>query len=98
MAGQYGLAPIAVSTHPFAHWSQQSQTDKERFDDLANALQATARRLLISGMHVHVAVEPEDMRIDLMNQVTYFLPHLLALSTSSPFWAWLAWLGVSALQ
>ena len=87
VAGQYGLAPIAVSTHPFAHWSQQSQTDKERYDDLANALQATARRLLISGMHVHVAVEPEDMRIDLMNQVTYFLPHLLALSTSSPFWA-----------
>ena len=87
VAGQYGLAPIAASTHPFAHWSQQSQTDKERYDDLANALQATARRLLISGMHVHVAVEPEDMRIDLMNQVTYFLPHLLALSTSSPFWA-----------
>ena len=57
VAGQYGLAPIAVSTHPFAHWSQQSQTDKERYDDLANALQATARRLLISGMHVHVAVE-----------------------------------------
>ncbi|MDP6687887.1 MAG: carboxylate-amine ligase [Alphaproteobacteria bacterium] len=86
VAGQYGLAPIAASTHPFAHWSQQSHTDKERYDDLANALQATARRLLISGMHVHVAVEDEDMRIDLMNQATYFLPHLLALSTSSPFW------------
>ncbi len=86
VAGQYGLAPIAASTHPFAHWSQQSHTEKERYDDLANALQATARRLLISGMHVHVAVEPEDMRIDLMNQATYFLPHLLALSTSSPFW------------
>ncbi len=86
VAGQFGLAPIAASTHPFAHWSQQSHTDKERYDDLANALQATARRLLISGMHVHVAIEPEDMRIDLMNQATYFLPHLLALSTSSPFW------------
>ena len=86
VAGQYGLAPIAASTHPFAHWSQQSHTDKARYDDLADALQATARRLLISGMHVHVAVEPEDMRIDLMNQATYFLPHLLALSTSSPFW------------
>ena len=67
VAGQFGLAPIAASTHPFAHWSQQSHTDKERYDDLANALQATARRLLISGMHVHVAIEPEDMRIDLMN-------------------------------
>ncbi len=86
VARQYGLAPIAASTHPFAHWSQQSHTDKERYDDLANALQATARRLLISGMHVHVAVEDKDMRIDLMNQATYFLPHLLALSTSSPFW------------
>ncbi len=86
VAGQYGLAPIAASTHPFAHWSQQSHTDKERYDDLAHALQATVRRLLISGMHVHVAVEDEDMRIDLMNQATYFLPHLLALSTSSPFW------------
>lgn len=86
VAGQFGLAPIAASTHPFAHWTQQSHTDKERYDDLANALQATARRLLISGMHVHVAVEEEDMRIDLMNQATYFLPHLLALSTSSPFW------------
>ncbi|MBT3532762.1 MAG: carboxylate-amine ligase [Rhodospirillaceae bacterium] len=87
VAAQYGLAPIAASTHPFAHWSHQSHTDKERYDDLAHALQATARRLLISGMHVHVAVEPEDMRIDLMNQATYFLPHLLALSTSSPFWS-----------
>jgi carboxylate-amine ligase len=86
VAAQFGLAPIAASTHPFADWSQQSHTDKERYDDLANALQATVRRLLISGMHVHVAVEPEDMRIDLMNQATYFLPHLLALSTSSPFW------------
>lgn len=86
VAGRYGLAPIAASTHPFAHWRTQSHTDKERYADLANALQATARRLLISGMHVHVAVEDKDLRIDLMNQATYFLPHLLALSTSSPFW------------
>ena len=86
VASQFGLAPIAASTHPFAHWHQQSHTKKERYDALARALQATARRLLISGMHVHVAVENEDMRIDLMNQATYFLPHLLALSTSSPFW------------
>ena len=49
-------------------------------------LQAPARRLLIGGMHVHVGIDDEDMRIDLMNQVAYFLPHLLALSTSSPFW------------
>ncbi|MDP6342840.1 MAG: carboxylate-amine ligase [Alphaproteobacteria bacterium] len=86
VAGRYGLAPIAASTHPFAHWQQQSHTDKERYDDLARDLQAAARRLLISGMHVHVAIEDADLRIDLMNQVKYFLPHLLALSTSSPFW------------
>ena len=53
---------------------------------LARDLQAVASRLLICGMHVHVAIEDDDLRIDMMNQVKYFLPHLLALSTSSPFW------------
>ena len=63
VACRYGLAPIAASTHPFfAHWRKQSHTDKERYADLANALQATARPLLICGMHVHVTVEEEDMR------------------------------------
>jgi len=86
VAARYDLAPIAASTHPFARWQRQQHTDKERYDGLARDMQAAARRLLISGMHVHAAVEDEDMRIDLMNQVKYFLPHLLALSTSSPFW------------
>jgi len=86
VANRYGLAPIAASTHPFARWQRQQHTDKERYDGLARDMQAAARRLLISGMHVHVAIEDEDLRIDLMNQVKYFLPHLLALSTSSPFW------------
>jgi len=86
VANRYGLAPIAASTHPFARWQRQKHTDKERYDGLARDMQAAARRLLISGMHVHVAIEDEDLRIDLMNQVKYFLPHLLALSTSSPFW------------
>ncbi|MDP6706984.1 MAG: carboxylate-amine ligase [Alphaproteobacteria bacterium] len=86
VAGRYGLAPIAASTHPFAHWTSQHHTEKERYDVLARDMQAVASRLLICGMHVHVAIEDEDMRIDLMNQVKYFLPHLLALSTSSPFW------------
>ena len=53
---------------------------------LANDLQQVVRRLVICGMHVHVGIEDPDMRIDLMNQVSYFLPHLLALTTSSPFW------------
>lgn len=86
VAGQYELAPIASSTHPFADWHSQKPTDKERYEVLAKDMQGVAWRLLIGGMHVHVAIEDEDLRIDLMNQVTYFLPHLLVLTTSSPFW------------
>ncbi len=85
-ANRHGLGLIAASTHPFARWQEQVHTERERYDILARDLQAVARRLLICGMHVHVAIEDEDLRIDLMNQVSYFLPHLLALSTSSPFW------------
>ena len=86
VAGAYDLAPIAVSTHPFAHWWHQEHTDQDRYDELAEAMGGVVRRLLICGMHVHVCIDDEDLRIDLMNQVLYFLPHLLALSTSSPFW------------
>lgn len=85
-ADKHGLAPIAASTHPFAMWQDQHHTDKERYSMLAKDLQLVVRRMLISGMHVHVCVEDEDIRIDLFNQLTYFLPHMLALSTSSPFW------------
>ncbi|MEE8393310.1 MAG: carboxylate-amine ligase [Rhodospirillales bacterium] len=85
-AGKYGLAPIAASTHPFSEWRDHQHTDKERYNILAENMQGVARRLLICGMHVHVGIDDEDMRIDLMNQAVYFLPHLLALSTSSPFW------------
>ncbi|MCH8091567.1 MAG: carboxylate-amine ligase [Proteobacteria bacterium] len=86
IAEKYGYAPIAASTHPFAHWGEQRHTDKVRYNILADDLQGAARRLLIGGMHVHVGIEDDELRIDLMNQVSYFLPHLLALSTSSPFW------------
>jgi carboxylate-amine ligase len=82
----HGMAPIAASTHPFAQWSDQKHTLKDRYAALAKDYQAVARRLLISGMHVHVGIEDPDLRVDLMNQAAYFLPHLLALSTSSPFW------------
>jgi len=81
-----GLAFAAASTHPFAEWSLQHPTRKERYETLAKDLQAVVRRLLICGMHVHVCVEDEELRIDLMNQVRYFLPHLLALTASSLFW------------
>ena len=86
IAEKYVFAPIAASTHPFAHWGEQRHTDKDRYNILADDLQGVARRLLIGGMHVHVGIEDDELRIDLMNQVSYFLPHLLALSTSSPFW------------
>jgi glutamate---cysteine ligase / carboxylate-amine ligase len=86
IASEFGLAPIAASTHPFAQWSSQQHTDKERYNVLAEDLQQVARRLVICGMHVHVGIEDDDLRIDLLGQGTYFLPHLLALSTSSPFW------------
>ena len=86
VAANYGLAPIAASTHPFAKWHEQAQTDKERYNILAESMQGVARRLLICGMHVHVGIDDDELRIDLLNQVGYFLPHLLALSTSSPFW------------
>ena len=86
VAGKYGLAPIAASTHPFSEWQQQQHTDKRRYHILARDMQAVARRLLICGMHVHVGIEDDDLRIDILNQVGYFLPHLVALSTSSPFW------------
>lgn len=86
VAERNGIAFIAASTHPFAYWAEQQITDKTRYQMLAHDLQAVARRLVICGMHVHVGIEDPEMRLDLMNQATYFLPHLLALSTSSPFW------------
>ncbi len=85
-AAEYGMAPIAASSHPFARWLQQQYTAAERYRTIAADLQGVIRRLVISGMHVHVGIEDRDLRIDLMDQVSYFLPHLLALSTSSPFW------------
>ncbi|MCB1513488.1 MAG: carboxylate-amine ligase [Hyphomicrobiaceae bacterium] len=85
-AAQFGLAPIAASTHPFAKKATLETTPKERYQALARDFGGIGRRLSICGMHVHVAVEDDDDRIDLMNQIRYFLPHLLMLSTSSPFW------------
>jgi glutamate---cysteine ligase / carboxylate-amine ligase len=86
VAGSYGLAPMAASTHPFSEWTHQKHTDKRRYHVLARNMQGVARRLLICGMHVHVGIDDDELRIDLMNQASYFLPHLLILSTSSPFW------------
>jgi carboxylate-amine ligase len=86
VADRHGLAPIAASTHPFSSWTEQKHTQKERYDELTHEMQGAARRLVICGMHVHVGIGDDELRIDLMNQLSYFLPHLLALSCSSPFW------------
>jgi carboxylate-amine ligase len=85
-ASRFGLAPIAASSHPFSLTAKQKRTDKERYIALLEEMQGAARRMMICGLHVHVGIEDDDLRIDLMNQLTYFLPHLLALSCSSPFW------------
>ena len=85
-AREFGMAMIAASTHPFANWRAQKKVEKERYLVLARDMQTLASRLVICGMHVHAGIEDDELRIDLMNQATYFLPHLLALSSSSPFW------------
>ncbi len=86
IAGRHGLTPIAASCHPTASWKDQHHTDKDRYNALRSDLAGVARRMLISGCHVHVGIEDDEARIDLMNQAVYFLPHLLAMSCSSPFW------------
>ena len=85
-AAEFGLAPISVACHPVADWRSQDHTDKDRYNQLSQEMGGVSRRMLICGMHVHVGVPDQDMRIDLMNQFSWFLPHLLALSASSPFW------------
>lgn len=85
-AADIDAAPIAASTHPFADWTPQRATDKERYTRLFSDIGAPAQRMLICGQHVHVGLEDDALRIDLLNQARYFLPHLLCLTTSSPFW------------
>jgi len=78
---------VAAGTHPFSRWQDQIITDKERYKTLVKDMHLIAQRLLIFGMHVHVGIPDKNMRIDIMNQIAYFVPHILTLSTSSPFWA-----------
>jgi carboxylate-amine ligase len=85
-AEKCGMRMIAASTHPFAMWREQQHTAAPRYDHLDQDMKGVIRRMLICGMHVHAGIEDPEARIDLMNQARYFLPHLLALSTSSPFW------------
>jgi len=85
-AERVGLRVAAAGTHPFSSWTDQSLSPGERYAGIVDELQLLARSLLIFGLHVHVAVPDQSLTIELMNEARYFLPHLLALSTSSPFW------------
>ena len=85
-AERVGLRIAAAGTHPFSNWMDQVISPGERYQNIVEELQQLARSLLIFGLHVHVAVPDSSSMIDLMNEARYFLPHLLALSTSSPFW------------
>src|SRR5881409_3931284 len=85
-AERVGLRIAAACTHPFSNWMDQVISPGERYENIVEELQQLARSLLIFGLHVHVAVPDRSTMIDLLNEARYFLPHLLALSTSSPFW------------
>jgi carboxylate-amine ligase len=90
LAKDNGLKIAAASTHPFAKWEEQNITEGVRYRELLDDMQRVARGLLIFGMHVHVGFgsdqDSKNLMIEVMNQARYFIPHLLALSTSSPFW------------
>ena len=86
MARSEGMCIAAAGSHPFSVWQTQEITPFERYQGLLEDLQELARQTLIFGMHVHVGIEDEEFMVDAMNTLKYFMPHLLALSTSSPFW------------
>jgi carboxylate-amine ligase len=81
-----GLCIAAAGTHPISHWAQVPITQNERYDQIVYELQMLARANLVFGLHVHVAVEDPVTRIEILNAVRYFLPHIFALSVNSPFW------------
>jgi glutamate---cysteine ligase / carboxylate-amine ligase len=83
---ELGLTVLASGTHPTAEWPEQQQTAKERYDQVVSELQLLAFRNLVCGLHVHVGLPDDETRIDVMRRSIPFLPILLALSCSSPFW------------
>ncbi|MES2447093.1 MAG: carboxylate-amine ligase [Bacteroidota bacterium] len=86
LAGEQGLRIGAAGTHPFSHWEKQLITEHPRYNEIVNELQEAARSNLIFGLHVHVGFQSRELAIHIANQVRYFLPHVFALSTNSPFW------------
>lgn len=86
IAKDFDYRLMAASTHPFTSWRDQKPTKADRYVKMDADLQGAIRRMLICGTHVHVGILDAGLRIDIMNQMRYFLPHMLAMSTSSPFW------------
>ncbi|HET6596192.1 MAG TPA: carboxylate-amine ligase [Anaerolineales bacterium] len=86
LAGRNGLKIAAAGTHPISSWIDQEITPFERYAGVKNDMQILAQQLLIFGTHVHIGIEDPEFLIDAMNVVRYFMPHVLCLSTSSPFW------------
>ena len=86
LAAKQDLIVGASGTHPFSKWQDQPITDDPRYHHIVNELQDAARSNLIFGMHCHVGIENREIGLQLMNQACYFLPHIFALSTNSPFW------------
>lgn len=86
VANSLGFELGAAGTHPFSHWQSQLITDHARYNEIVNELQEAARSNLIFGLHVHVGMESREMANHIANSTRYFLPHIYALSTNSPFW------------
>ena len=86
LAARSNLVIAAAGTHPFSSWTTQEITPLERYMGVRDDLQDLAQQLLIFGTHIHVGIEDKDFLIDAMNVARYLLPHVLCLSTSSPFW------------
>ncbi len=86
LADKQNLKIAAAGTHPFSDWQEQLITPNERYDRLIDELRDVARSNLIFGLHVHVGIEDRNEGVQIMNAVRYFLPHIYALSTNSPFW------------
>ncbi len=86
LAGRKGLRIVAAGTHPFSSWMTQEITPLERYKGVQQDMQLLAQQLLIFGTHIHIGIEDREFMIDAMNVVRYFLPHLLCMASSSPFW------------
>jgi len=86
IAIDHDMRLMAASTHPFTPWKTQQATEGDRYEQLDADMQGAIRRMMICGMHIHIGLQNPEHRIDVQNQMRYFLPHMLALTTSSPFW------------